>query len=66
VRIRAPGPQLIRVLGRRKELTAMHALSIHFHLPQDTDWQAIRQLMRERAELYSGVEGLAWISTAQY
>jgi hypothetical protein len=36
----------------------MHALSIRFHLPQDSDWQAIRQLMRERAELYSGVEGL--------
>jgi Domain of unknown function (DUF4865)/Putative mono-oxygenase ydhR len=36
----------------------MHALSIRFHLPQDTDWQAITQLMRERAALYSGVEGL--------
>jgi hypothetical protein len=42
----------------REELTTMHALSIRFHLPQDTDWQAIKQLMRERAELYTGVEGL--------
>ena len=46
----------------------MHALSIRFHLPQDTDWRAIRQLMRERAGLYGGVEGLvskAFVLNAQ-
>ena|SRR5438105_2399940 len=36
----------------------MHALSIRFHLPSTTDWNATRQLMLQRAALYRNVDGL--------
>lgn len=36
----------------------MHALSIRFRLPSNTDWDATRQLMHQRAALYSNVDGL--------
>ena len=36
----------------------MHALSIRFHLPRTTDWNSIRELMHQRASLYSNVRGL--------
>ena len=36
----------------------MIAATIHFTLPADTDWDAVRALMRERAALYVGLSGL--------
>ncbi|HEY6379056.1 MAG TPA: DUF4865 family protein [Candidatus Dormibacteraeota bacterium] len=36
----------------------MIAATIHFTLPEDTDWDAVRDLMRERAQLYVGLRGL--------
>jgi hypothetical protein len=34
------------------------AATIHFTLPEGTDWEAVRALMRERAQLYIGLHGL--------
>jgi heme-degrading monooxygenase HmoA len=36
----------------------MYALSVRFMLPADTDWDAIRQLARDRAPLYEQLPGL--------
>ena len=36
----------------------MIAASIRFILPEGTDWKAMRDLMRQRAGLYSEVRGL--------
>ena len=36
----------------------MIAATIYFTLPEDTDWDAVRALMRERAQLYVGLRGL--------
>jgi Domain of unknown function (DUF4865)/Putative mono-oxygenase ydhR len=36
----------------------MMASTIRFLLPEDTDWEAIRRLARDRAALYAAVPGL--------
>ena len=36
----------------------MYALSIRFVLPETTDWEAMRQLARDRAPMYEGLAGL--------
>ena len=36
----------------------MYALSVRFVLPADTDWDARRQLARDRAPLYEELPGL--------
>jgi heme-degrading monooxygenase HmoA len=36
----------------------MYALTTRVFLPADTDWEAMRAVARERAQLYEGVPGL--------
>jgi heme-degrading monooxygenase HmoA len=36
----------------------MHTSTIRFILPEDTDWNAIRALLRERAQMYVDMPGL--------
>lgn len=40
------------------EDAAVIAATIHFTLGADTDWEAVRSLLGERAQLYVGVPGL--------
>lgn len=42
----------------RGRLAGVIAATIHFTLPADTDWEAVRALMRDRAGLYVGLRGL--------
>jgi hypothetical protein len=48
----------IHASPRWRRLSAVVAATIHFTLPEDTDWDAVRALMRERAQLYVGLRGL--------
>ncbi len=36
----------------------MYALTVRFTLPAGTDWEAIREVIRQRAALYAGLPGL--------
>lgn len=36
----------------------MYALSVRFILPETTDWDAMRQLARDRAPMYEALPGL--------
>jgi heme-degrading monooxygenase HmoA len=36
----------------------MHAMAVEFTMPEGTDFDALRQLMKQRASLYEGMPGL--------